>query len=45
MQKLQIKQRPLITRPENFQGVLPFIAEILARRGVQSEQELSLIHI
>lgn len=42
MQKLQIKQRPLITRPENFQGVLPFIAEILARRGVQSEQELDL---
>ena len=42
MQKLKIKQRPLITRPENFQGVLPFIAEILARRGVQSEQELDL---
>ena len=42
MQKLQIKQRPLITRPENFQDVLPFIAEILARRGVQSEQELDL---
>ena len=42
MQKLQIKQRPLITRPENFQGVLPFIAEILARRGVQTEQELDL---
>ena len=42
MQKLQIKQRPLITRPESFQGVLPFIAEILARRGVQSEQELDL---
>ena len=42
MKKLQIKQRPLITRPENFQGVLPFIAEILARRGVQSEQELDL---
>lgn len=42
MQKLQIKQRPLIRRPENFQGVLPFIAEILARRGVQSEQELDL---
>lgn len=42
MQKLQIKQRPLITRPESFQGVLPFIAEILARRGMQSEQELDL---
>lgn len=42
MQKLQIKQRPLLTRPETFQGVLPFIAEILARRGVQSEQELDL---
>ncbi|MFX8676940.1 single-stranded-DNA-specific exonuclease RecJ, partial [Acinetobacter baumannii] len=32
----------LLTRPEQFQGVPPFIAEILARRGVQSEQELEL---
>ncbi|QPF32015.1 single-stranded-DNA-specific exonuclease RecJ [Acinetobacter lwoffii] len=42
MQKLEIKQRPLLTRPENFQGVPAFVAEILARRGVESEQELEL---
>src|SRR5690606_19312750 len=42
MQKTLIQQRPVITRPENIQGVSPFIAQILARRGVQSEQELQL---
>ncbi|WP_296277866.1 single-stranded-DNA-specific exonuclease RecJ [uncultured Acinetobacter sp.] len=42
MQNIQIKQRPFLTRPEQLQGVSPFIAEILARRGVQSEQELDL---
>ena len=42
MPKILIQQRPFITRPENFQGVSPFIAQILARRGVQSEQELEL---
>ena len=42
MPKTLIQQRPLITRPENIQGVSPFIAQILARRGVQSEQELEL---
>lgn len=42
MPKLEIKQRPFLTRPENFQGVPSFIAEILARRGVESEQELEL---
>jgi single-stranded-DNA-specific exonuclease len=42
MPKTIIQQRPFITRPENFQGVSPFIAQILARRGVQSEQELEL---
>ena len=42
MQKIQIKQRSLVTCPDTFQGVSPFIAEILARRGVQSEQELDL---
>lgn len=40
MSKILIQQRPLITRPENIQGVSPFIAQILARRGVQSAQEL-----
>ncbi|ANF80771.1 single-stranded-DNA-specific exonuclease RecJ [Acinetobacter sp. NCu2D-2] len=42
MPKLEIKQRPFITRPESFQGVPSFVAEILARRGVESEQELEL---
>ena len=42
MSKTLIKQRPYITRPENFQGVPNFVAEILARRGVESEQELEL---
>ncbi|ENX19420.1 single-stranded-DNA-specific exonuclease RecJ [Acinetobacter vivianii] len=42
MTQIQIQKRPLITRPEQFQGVPAFIAEILARRGVQSEQELEL---
>lgn len=39
---IQIQQRPFLTRPEQFQGVPTFIAEILARRGVQSQQELEL---
>ncbi|MEZ2902590.1 single-stranded-DNA-specific exonuclease RecJ [Acinetobacter terrestris] len=42
MPKTLIQQRPFITRPEHIQGVSPFIAQILARRGVQSEQELEL---
>lgn len=42
MPKILIQQRPLITRPENIRGVSPFIARILARRGVKSEQELEL---
>ena len=37
-----IQQRPLLTSPEQFQGEPTFIAEILARLGVQSEQELEL---
>ncbi|WAU73722.1 single-stranded-DNA-specific exonuclease RecJ [Acinetobacter sp. TR11] len=42
MTQIQIQQRPFLTRPEQFQGVPSFMAEILARRGVQSEQELEL---
>ncbi|MGE4315095.1 single-stranded-DNA-specific exonuclease RecJ [Acinetobacter sp.] len=42
MPKTLIQQRPFITRPDNLQGVSPFVAQILARRGVQSEQELEL---
>lgn len=42
MTKIIVQQRPFITRPENFQGVSPLLANILARRGVQSIQELEL---
>ena len=42
MNKMIIRQRPLITNPDNFQGLSPLFAKILARRGVQSEQELEL---
>ena len=42
MIRFQIKQRPLLTHPEQFQGVPTFIAEILARRGVNSSDELDL---
>ena len=42
MSAIQIKQRPFMTRPELFQDVPAFIAEILARRGVASAQELDL---
>lgn len=42
MPNMLIQQRPLLTRPDQFQGVAPFIAQILARRGVESEQQLDL---
>ena len=42
MTKILVQQRPFLTRPENFQGVSPLVAKILARRGVQSTQELEL---
>ena len=42
MIQMKIQKRPYLTRPEQFQGVPTFIAEILARRGIQSEQELEL---
>lgn len=42
MLKPLIQQRPFLTRPENIQGVSPFIAQLLARRGVQFELELEL---
>ncbi|WP_180175608.1 single-stranded-DNA-specific exonuclease RecJ [Acinetobacter sp. YH12025] len=42
MSKLLIQQRPYLTRPEGIQGVAPFIADLLARRGVSSAQELEL---
>lgn len=37
-----IKQRPLITHPENFQGVPPVVAHVLARRSIQSVSDLEL---
>ena len=47
MPKFEIRQRPLLSRPENFQGVPDFVAQILARRGVESiaELELKLKHL
>ena len=42
MTQIKIQQRPFLTRPDTFQGVPSFIAEILARRGVESQQELEL---
>ena len=39
---IQVQTRPYITHPETFKDVPTFIAEILARRGVESEQELEL---
>ena len=40
--KITIRQRPLLSSPDVFTQLAPFAAEILARRGVQSEQELDL---
>ena len=42
MQNIRIQQRPFLSNPEQFQGLSPLFAQILARRGVQSEQELEL---
>lgn len=42
MIQFQIKQRPFLTRPEQFQNVPEFLAKILARRGVHSSEELDL---
>lgn len=39
---LKIQQRPLLTSPDQIQGVSSLIAHLLARRGVNSEQELQL---
>ncbi|AWL30427.1 single-stranded-DNA-specific exonuclease RecJ [Acinetobacter defluvii] len=42
MNKITIRQRPLLSSPRIFPKLPHFAAEILARRGVQSEQELDL---
>ena len=39
---MQIQQRPYLSDPKQFSNVSDFMAEILARRGVQSEKELDL---
>ena len=39
---MQIQQRPYLSDPKQLSNVSGFMAEILARRGVQSEQELDL---
>lgn len=42
MAKIQIQQRPFLSRPEDFQDLPLFLAQILARRGVESPQQLEL---
>lgn len=42
MPNIRIQQRPYLTDPELFQGLSPLFARILARRGVESAQELEL---
>ncbi|MDO4223722.1 MAG: single-stranded-DNA-specific exonuclease RecJ [Acinetobacter sp.] len=42
MTAMHIQTRPFITSPAQFPHLPPFMAHILARRGVQSEQELEL---
>ncbi|MEG0341939.1 single-stranded-DNA-specific exonuclease RecJ [Acinetobacter sp. 1207_04] len=42
MSHMQIQQRPYLSDPKQFSNVSDFMAEILARRGVQSEKELDL---
>ena len=42
MSNLLIRERPLLTNPEHFQGLSPLLAKILARRGVESAQQLEL---
>lgn len=42
MSNIQIQQRPFLTSPDHFKSVPKFLAEVLARRGVQSEHELEL---
>lgn len=42
MSALHIQQRPFMTSPDLFQGIPAFMAEIFARRGVSSMQELEL---
>ena len=39
---MQIQQRPYLSDPKQFSNVSDFMAEILARRGVQSEKEFDL---
>ncbi|MCF9046164.1 single-stranded-DNA-specific exonuclease RecJ [Acinetobacter nectaris] len=42
MSILHIRQRPIKTSPDTFLGLSPFMANILARREIQSASELEL---
>lgn len=42
MSNIQIKRRPFITDPQQFQGIAAFMANILARRPIASMHELEL---
>ena len=42
MSSMLIRERPLLTNPEHFSGLSPLFAKILARRGVESAQQLEL---
>lgn len=42
MSHINIRERPLLTDPDNFHGLSPLFAKILARRGVESAQQLEL---
>ena len=42
MPNMLIQQRPLLTDPDQFQGLSALMAQILARRGVESAQQLEL---
>lgn len=42
MSHILIRERPLLTDPENFPSLSPLLAKILARRGVESTQQLEL---
>ncbi|MBF7682616.1 single-stranded-DNA-specific exonuclease RecJ [Acinetobacter sp. B5B] len=42
MSLIHIKTRPFYTHPENFQGVTPLMANILARRQINTAHELEL---
>ncbi|WLF83814.1 single-stranded-DNA-specific exonuclease RecJ [Moraxella sp. ZY210820] len=42
MMSLQVQTRPFLTDPISFPHLSPFMARVMARRGLSSEQELEL---